>query len=371
MAVPKFNEKTKTWRFVFDYYDETGERKQIRRKGFKTKREADDKMLELRNEVNSGQYSAPKTLTVANFIEDWLKSDRILQVNETTYYSNCLSFKNHIKPKIGNVRLQNLTPMQCQKFVTGLHEEGYARNTIDRIVAVVKRALDKAKLYKIIKENPMRNVTLPKFVKLEMKIWTIEQTKHFLRVAKDCRFYCAYALALYCGLRMGEISALRWQDIDIDKKEITINQTLVNFGKTIKNGAKTASGVRKVSMPNILIEILKKQQIKYEETKDRLGDRFIDMDIVIFNIKNGKTVFPGNLSCAYRKDLEKAQLPHIRFHDLRHTHATILIMENVNVKIISERMGHSKVGITLDTYSHVIPSMQQEVADTLDRVMCL
>lgn len=371
MAVPKYNEKTKTWSFVFDFYDETGVRKQIRRKGFKSKREADEKMLELKNEVNAGQYSSPNTLIVANFFEDWFKTDRILQVNETTYYHNYLAFKNHIKPKLGNIRLQKLTLMQCQKFVTGMHEAGYARNSIDRVVTVVKKALDKAIIYNIIKENPMRKVTLPKYVKLEMHIWTLEQTMHFLKVAKDYRFYCAYALALYCGLRKGEICALRWQDIDFEKKELTVNQTLVNFGKTIKQGAKTSSGVRRVSISNALIEILKEQRKKYLEVKMRLGSKFIDMDLIIFNYKNGKNIFPDALTTAYKNDLIKANMPNISFHSLRHTHATILIKENINVKILSERMGHSKVGVTLDTYSHVIPSMQQEVADTLDRVMSL
>lgn len=252
-----------------------------------------------------------------------------------------------------------------------MHEAGYARNTIDRIATIIKKALDKAMLYKIIQDNPMRKITLPKYVKLEMNIWTLEETKQFLKITKGFRFYCAYALALYCGLRKGEICALRWQDIDFEKRELAINQTLVNFGKTIKQGAKTSSGVRKVSLPNALIDILKEQRKEYLETKLRLGSRFIDMDLVIFNYKNGKNIYPDNLTTSYKKDLIKADLPHIRFHDLRHTHATILIMENVNVKIISERMGHSKVGITLDTYSHVIPSMQQEVADTLDRVLSL
>ncbi|KOS01815.1 site-specific integrase, partial [Paenibacillus polymyxa] len=148
-----------------------------------------------------------------------------------------------------------------------------------------------------------------------------------------------------------------------------------HYGTRIKSGAKTTAGERKISIPNQLIAILEEQRRLHEaykvKWKREFGDGFINMDIVIFNLKNGKTVFPANLSKAYKKDVISAKLPHIRFHDMRHTHATMLLEKKMNVKVISERLGHSKISVTLDTYSHVLPSMQQEVADELEQMIML
>jgi integrase len=162
---------------------------------------------------------------------------------------------------------------------------------------------------------------------------------------------------------------LRWKDIDFEKKIITIRQTLCHYGKNLRTGTKTNAGERTVSISNQLVSVLKKQRKDCLELKMKLGKQFVDLDLVIFNLTNGKTVFPSNMIKNYMNDVKKSGLPHIRFHDLRHTHATMLIGENVNVKVISERLGHSKIGITLDTYSHVLPSMQQEVADKLDGII--
>ncbi|MFC7561122.1 site-specific integrase [Paenibacillus farraposensis] len=208
-----------------------------------------------------------------------------------------------------------------------------------------------------------------------MSIWTLEQVNHFLQSTKEDRYHCVYGLALLAGMRQGEILGLRWQDIDFESKTITIRQTLAHYGTRIKSGAKTTTGERKISIPNQLIGILEEQCRLYEaykvKWKREFGDGFVDMDIVIFNLKNGKTVFPANLSKAYKKDVISAKLPHIRFHDMRHTHATMLLEKKMNVKVISERLGHSKISVTLDTYSHVLPSMQQEVADELEQMIML
>ncbi|WP_025685361.1 site-specific integrase [Paenibacillus maysiensis] len=375
MAEPFVNEKTKKWDFVFDYYDETGKRRQIRRKGFKTKREANDKMVGLQNDVKNKEYIRKDNTTLNEFMDYWLDNIRVHECGETTLYNNKLYFKNHIKPKFGKIKLQYFDLLKCQDFVNELHKKNFARNTIDRITTMVKKVFDKAIEYGFIKENPMRKVTLPKRIKKELSIWTLEQVNHFLQFTKEDRYHCVYGLALLAGMRQGEILGLRWKDIDFESKTITIRQTLAHYGTRIKSGAKTNAGERKISIPNQLIAILKEQRRLHEaykvKWKREFGDGFVDMDIVIFNLKNGKTVFPANLSKVYKRDVLSAKLPHIRFHDMRHTHATMLLEKKMNVKVISERLGHSKISVTLDTYSHVLPSMQQEVADELEQMIML
>lgn len=370
MAEPIQNKETKKWEFIFDYY-EKGKRKQIRRRGFKTKREANDMLITLQKEVQDNEYIGTNKTTVGAFIQKWLETERKFECEATTHYNNTLYLKNHIIPRIGDLQLQKLDAQKCQDFVNDMHEEGYARNSIDRVVTMIKIAFDRAVVYKVLKENYMRKVKLPKMIKKEMSVWSSEQLNTFLQFTKNKRHYCAYALALFTGMRQGEILGLRWKDIDFKKKIISINQTVVRYGTEIKQGAKTKSGVRTISIPNQLIEILLEQQKKSDDLKKELGTDFSDKDLVIFNLRNGGVVFPVNLSNSYRRDVKASGLPHIPFHGMRHTHATMLIKKNVNVKLISERLGHSKIGITLDTYSHVTPNMQQELAEQIDELISL
>ena len=170
MASITQNSVTKKWEFVFDYY-ENGKRKQVRRKGIKSKREANDLLVTLQKEVQDGEYVQINMVTLGDFMKYWLENIRILEIDPTSYYNNGLYFKNHIISRIGYVKLQDLNPLICQNFVSELHKSGYARNTIDRVCTLIKLALDKAVSFKYIKENHMRKVTLPKREKSQLKVW--------------------------------------------------------------------------------------------------------------------------------------------------------------------------------------------------------
>jgi integrase len=316
-------------------------------------------------------YVEINQVTVVQFIKKWFENEYIMGVEDTTYYNANLLMKNHIKPRFEKLKLQNLNADRCQEFISSMYKEGYSYSTIDGVSNLIKKALDSAVSKKYIKSNYMRTVSMPKKKQKEMIVWTSEQVNQFLHATKHRRFYCAYALALLAGMRQGEILGLRWKDIDFEKKTVTVNQTLTHYGKSIKSGAKTASGVRTISVSAQLIEVLKKQRRDYLELKLCLGEAFEDMDIVMFNLRNGKTIFPANLTKTYKKDVKDSGLPHISFHSLRHTHATMLISKNVHAKIISSRLGHSKIGVTLDIYSHVLPAMQQEAVDKLDEMILL
>ncbi|MBP1154538.1 MULTISPECIES: site-specific integrase [unclassified Paenibacillus] len=361
------NQKTKKWEFVFDHYV-NGKRKQVRRKGFKTKRDANDVLITLQTEVKEEGYIGTNKQSVSEFMTYWLENVKKLECEETSYYNNTLYLKNHIIPKMGTMKLQELNPIVCQKFVNEMHQAGYARNTIDRVCTLIKLAFDSAVDYKYMKENHMRKVKLPKSQKQELKVWTVNQANQFLEFTKNRRFFCVYALALSTGMRQGEILGLRWKDVNFGEKTITVSQTLTHYGKRLKSGAKTSSGERTISLPAQLIRTLTKQYEDYVTFKNT-AEEFTDLDLVIFNLKNGGTVFPANLTKHYIKDVKGSGLPHISFHSLRHTHATMLIEKNINVKVISERLGHSKIGVTLDVYSHVLPSMQQAAADKLDEML--
>lgn len=370
MAEPYKNQETKKWDFVFDYYL-YGQRKQVRRRGFQTKREANDEMVRLQKEVQDNGNIHRSKKTVLQFMEDWMENVRKFSCDPVTFYNNKLYIKNHIKPsELGHTQLKDLSPEFCQKFISDMHNNNLARSTILAIYSIINVALNKAVEYNLIRLNPMKTVVLPKGKKREQHVWNTEQVNHFLKHTKNSRYHCAYMLALLTGMRQGEILGLRWCDIDFESKVISVSQRLTNYGHEIRQGAKTASGVRKISISNILKEELLLQKERYENLKEERNYKK-NLDLVIFSRISGGIVLPATLNKAYRKDVLSCGLPHIRFHDLRHTHSTMLIQNDINPKVISERLGHSTIGITLDIYSHVLPEMQQEVADKLDDVICI
>ena len=370
----KKNPQTGKWEIVVDIGKDqfTGKRKQKKKRGFNTKKEADKALTKILNEINEGIYSEPTNMTVNQYMEIWFK-ERKLTVERTTYQNNVAFFRIYISPQIGSLKMIEVTPFVLQQFVNELVEKtNLASSTIHKIFDVLKVSFAKAVKLKIIKENPIVLVDLPKIKKSEMKVWDINQVNFFLEnvsnIKRPSKYITAYLLALLTGMRQGEILGLRWRDIDFQTKQIFITQTLSHDGKELRNSTKTRAGNRAIHIPNVLINCLKIERKKFLENKFKYGNEFEDNDLVVCT-KNGKPVKPTNLSSAFKKDVKKVGLPIIRFHDLRHTHATMLIQQNINPKVIQERLGHSRIGITLDIYSHVLPSMQQEVAMKLDKIV--
>ena len=211
---------------------------------------------------------------------------------------------------------------------------------------------------------------LPKEEKKEMRVWDLHEINKFVSKVKHHRYYIAYLIAIFTGMRKGEILGLRWKDIDFEKKVIYIRQVLDSKGKGFKVGAKTVSSVRSIHIPSNLVEYLNTHMELMQQEKLKFGMKYSDFDLVVCT-KYGNPVDPASLTRRFQKQVNNIGLPFLRFHDLRHTHATMLIQQNVNAKVISERLGHSSIQITLDRYSHVLPSMQQQVADKLDEIIVL
>ncbi|MEH7524405.1 site-specific integrase, partial [Bacillus sp. JJ1503] len=299
------------------------------------------------------------------FIQDWLKEVK-LDVAVSTY-QNYISFdKCHINPRLGDFRIQKIEPIIIQKFIYDLVEETTLNpNTIKKIIDMLKGVFKKAVSLKLIKDNPVLVVTLPKRNNQEMKAWEIEQIEYFIQHSKKHRYYTAYLIALLTGMRKGEILGLRWKDIDFENKIVYIRQIYDFNAKQFKVGAKTNAGVRSIHIPDVLIEQLKKERDIVIGHRLKQGQNFNDYDLVVCT-RYGNPLDSATLSKQLKTQAVKLGLPIIRFHDLRHTHVTMLIKQNVNVKVISERVGHTSIQITLDKYSHVLPSMQKLVADELD-----
>ncbi|PFW37654.1 site-specific integrase [Bacillus anthracis] len=369
----KQNKQTGNWDFVFSIAKDpmTGKRKQVRRRGFRTKREAYDAMLKLKAEMLSGERSDLLKLTYATYVDEWMK-ERTFHLQATTYEIHKTYIANVIKPRLGHFQLREIEPIHMQKFVNELAiDVGYSPATVHLIYRIVSASLKKAKVLKLIDENPTIGITLPKLRKTsEINVWTLEEVNHFINEGKNVyrptRMYICCVIALLTGMRQGEIMGLRWKDIDFENRIIYIRQTLTQSGK-IKVGAKNNASIRNVHFPIKLIGELELHRETIKKERLYHGRDYEDNDLVIC-ARKGNPLIPRNGRIEFYNLTEKLGLPKIRFHDLRHTHATMLIQQNVNVKLISERLGHTDIQTTLNTYSHVLPNMQREVADKLDEM---
>ncbi|USK82622.1 site-specific integrase [Peribacillus frigoritolerans] len=367
------NKQTGKWDFIFNSGIDpmTGKRKQIRRRGFESKRHAHDEMTKLRAELLEDDFLDLTKITYESYMEEWFQ-ERKNTLQKTTFEIHSIYYRNLIKPKLGQLKVQQIVPIQIQKFINELvNETSYSAHTIHLIFRIVSASLKKAKVLKLIKHNPADGITLPKIKKREMSIWSLKQVNQFIsesiNINRLTRCYIGFLISIYTGMRQGEILGLRWKDVDFETHTIFVRQTLTQNAE-IKSGAKNEASVRSIHIPSKLVDELRSYRKQVLQEKLTHGQNYHDNDLVVCT-RDGKPMIPRNFRKEFYNLIERVGLPKIRFHDLRHTHATILIQQNINVKLISERLGHSDIETTLNTYSHVLPDMQKSVSDKLDKII--
>lgn len=358
-----------SWYFVAELGIDplTGKRKRKKQRGFKTKKDAEKALALIEAEVFKGTYFEPSSIYFKDHLYEWFKVKKnSINIQTAQVYENYMN--NRIIPVLGHVQLSQLTPMLLQNYVNDLKEEELASSTIKKIYNIIKGSLDYAVNMELLPSNPAKKIQLPKDKKKEMTVWDIDEIKAFLKVASRDRLYPAFHLAITTGMRRGEILGLRWKDVDLDKGILYVRQTLSKDGKKFLSGAKTDSSVRSIKLSNETIAVLRKHKARVAREKLQLGPDYVDYDLVICTSK-GTPVNPENLKRTFERLIKEAEVPKIRFHDLRHTHATMLLAQGVHAKVISERLGHSNIKTTLDIYSHVLPNMQEEAANQIDALL--
>ncbi len=264
--------------------------------------------------------------------------------------------EKHILPLLGKIKLKDLNPAHLQRLYSEKLDEGLSKRTVQYIHAVLRRALNLAVKWEVLARNPANRVAPPTPPKKAPETLSVEQIKKFLEAVKGHRFYPIYLIAIGCGLREGEILGLEAQDIDLENRQISIRQTVVSIrGKTSINEPKTPNARRIVAMPSFVSETLKNMPLPQSG--------------LIFKTSTSKPISPRNLLRHFHESLEKAGLPRVKFHSLRHSYASLQLSSGTHPKIVQEALGHSSIELTLDTYSHLIPSLQREAADKLDQVL--
>ncbi|EEL50719.1 site-specific integrase [Bacillus cereus] len=233
--------------------------------------------------------------------------------------------------------------------------------TVRSIQQIVRTALAYAVHHEIAKKTVTDVISPPTADAKTVNTWTEEEVLHFLEHVKEGRYYIAYLLAITCGMRKGEILCLQWKDIDFERRTLSVNHSLSHITNEFHE-TKTSSDKRLIVISEITIHALKEQYKRIKEEKERYGSEYNDFALVCPTF-NGNPCNFRSLTQLWKKLIKKSEVPDIRFHNLRHTHATLMLKRDIHPKITSERLGHKRVGITLDTYSHVVPGLQEIAVD--------
>lgn len=335
-----------------------------------TREEVEEQITRVLADAQRGLLTDPTKETVAQFIVRWLHDVASHTVRPVTLQSYSDTIRPHVlRNPIGSVPLAQLTPMHLQRLYSEKLKQGLSRRTVQYLHSILHRALDQAVKWNILPRNPADAVEVPRPNRPDMTTLTPEQARTLVAALQEDALGPLYIIALLTGARRGELIALRWQDVDLKRGTIQINRTAqVIRGKgVVWSEPKTARSRRLIPLPEAAVELLKAHRKRQLEHRLRLGDMYQDEDLV-FARPDGRPYSPEHVSQHFALVLKKAGLPHIRLHDLRHTHATWLLQEGVHPKVVAERLGHSTTTLTMDVYSHVLPTMQAEAARTIDRV---
>ena len=361
------------WAIVLDIgHDEAGKRRQRWHSVKGTKRDAERELAQLINELNTGAYVEASRLTVSAYLKDWI-ADAETRVAAKTAERYRDIIDGHISPALGNIQLAKLKPLHIQRFyaeclVSGRRKGsgGLSAQTVLHLHRVLRRALEQAVMWQLLMRNPADAVRPPRPERRQMTALDETQTAALLNSLRSSRHYAPVVLAVSTGMRRGEILALRWSDIDFGSNQLSVSRSL----ELTKNGLnfktpKTAKSRRRIALPQVTARMLSAHKVSQAADKLRLGPAYHDNDLV-FARRDGTPWRPDSFSSQFSALVRYHKLPHVRFHDLRHTHATQLLKQGVHPKIVSERLGHSNIAITLDTYSHVLPGMQESAIEALD-----
>ena len=357
-------------RYTAGYDPESGKRI-IKNVLGKTQAEVKEK-LKKAIEKNVGiDYGRAKTYTVGNWLEVWYENYAKIKMRPSTYLTYHGYIENHIKPQLGKIPLNDLTTLNLQQFYKKLLAEGrveriesqkqpkgLSTKTVRNIHQIISSALKLAVEQRLIARNPADGCALPKVEHKEMKTLTADQLSAFFQEAKDSGVYELYYLDLATGLRRGELLGLKWTDVDLDRGVLKIQRAISRQnGKVVEAPLKTKNAYRTLPLSADAISVLKMQKCKVGNSE------------WVFPSPTGGPMSPDSVLHMLQRVLKRAGLPRIRFHDLRHTFATMALQNGVDVKTVSSMLGHYSAGFTLDTYAHVTTDAQMKAAQTMGNIL--
>jgi len=360
--------------------DLDGKRRQLSKGGFRTRKEAEKAFAELRDQIRQGTFVAAGKTTVASFlVDEWLPGIQAsIRPSTHALYSSIVDA--YVVPRIGARRLADVTPGQLNALYAALLTEGRRQQSPTRpaglspkmvrhVHTLLRKAFSDAVRWGSLARNPADRAEPPRPRTPEMKVWDVAQLRRFLDQVEGDRLAPVWLLMATTGMRRGEVMGLRWADVDLEAGRVSIVQTHVIVNrKIIVAEPKTLKGRRSIALDASTVAALRQLRRRQLEERLELGATWTDSGLVVA-WEDGTSINPRSLSSAFTRHARAAELPVIRLHDVRHSYATAALAAGIPAKIVSERLGHANIAITLDTYSHVLPNMQEKAAEQVAQLI--
>lgn len=363
-----------SWQVLVDRRDPvTGERNRTTVGTFRTKKEAEREERQALERIDRGTFVDPSKVTVTDVVESWLAMKKHTVSGNSFYeYESC--FKLHVKPKLGHVLAQRLTHDVVQRQVTMWSDEGMGASLIRRCVSVLRQSMAMARKSRVIESNPIDDIERPSDKrKKDLVAWTPAQIAAFLDEAKEDLFFPLWHILALEGCRRSEALGLRWRDVDLESGRASITQTIVpdamNKGAAkVQSRTKTDAGSRTIMLTPTTIEAIKTKRLAVEQRLSAEGAEWSD-DALIVTTSVGTGVNPSAVKRRLNNLIQAAGLPTITTHDLRHIAATRMVTAGVPIAIVSHKLGHASISITMDLYSHLVPTDQTQAVTAMETLL--
>ena len=341
----------------------------------KTQKEVAQKIKELTAALDAGTYIVPNKMTVGQWLDTW-QSEYLANVKPSTISSYEATIRNHLQPGLGALRLDSLTTHDIQEFYNSLHSptenrKALSSKTIKNIHGILHHALEQAMLNNYIRSNPSNACVIPKALKKKVKPMNEHQIADFLKAIKGHKYENLFLVALFTGMRQGEVCGLQWECVDFDNGTILIDKQLQSLRGKVRGDKEkyalvpTKNGKeRTITAAPFVMDLLWKTKQAQDANRKDFGSDFLENGLV-FTDETGNRVTPQALYRAFKLVVTELNMKDVRFHDLRHSYAVVSLKSGDDVKTVQENLGHATASFTLDTYGHVTEKMKKDSADRM------
>jgi integrase len=350
-------------------FNDAGKRVRLTRTVRGSRRDAERALTKLQREADTGTAVADGRTPFASYLVDrWLPHVET-RVRPKTWQRYEGAVRLHVVPRIGRVKMANLRPHHIQDVLDAMTADGCSAASVHKVYRIVSSSLRDAIGWQILTTNPAAGVKPPKAERGELHVPTSEQVRTLLDAAADTAYELPLVLSATTGMRRGEVLGLRWAAVDLDAGELTVTATLQRVrGVTTFVAPKTERSRRKITLPPVTVDALRRHRKAQTERRLLLGAAWRDLDLVV-DRGDGEHMDPDTFSTGFRRAAASAGLEGARLHDLRHAFATTLLRAGVNVKVVSEALGHERTAFTMDTYAHVLPTMGKQAAAAIQSAL--
>jgi len=332
----------------------------------KTEDEVWQDLVKIQRDKQQGLPIVTKGQTIGKFLEGWLEDSVKPSVREQTYKTYESTVRLHIIPVIGKVALDKLTPQDVQRMMREAAKKDFTATHVAYCRTILRIALNKALKWGLVARNVAALADPPKRQRYDAQYLTVDEARRFFKVVRSDRLEALYVVTTTLGLRKGEVCGLRWQDIDLDNGELTVRYQLQRVGgKKQLVEPKTDRSRRTIALPPFVVTALRAHEVRQRADRKWAASKWQEHGLV-FTTSIGTPLEQSNLSRAFHSLLDTAGIPRQRFHNLRHSAATLMLAQGVEAPAIMAVLGHSHISTTINLYAHVMPEVKRDAADRME-----